>query len=107
MILNEDYTVIEDPQYETMPVKLLTGPYAGVILRFTTVMLPESESAPMKYNFAMLDSGNYTEKELRADQRFLKHTGLVLNAMILEAHQAALEMAAKAVVDESGTEDSQ
>jgi hypothetical protein len=92
MIIGKDY-LLRDDLYEedkTLPVELLTGPYKGAILRFTTVSIKEMENdqAKMLFDYDLLEMGDHTETSLRKDNRFTQHIGLVLNAMILESLEA-------------------
>jgi hypothetical protein len=88
MIINQDYQLRDDLYEEdkTLPIELLTGPYKGVILRFTTVSIKEVDDnqAKMLFDYDLLEMGNHTETSLRRDDRFTHHAGLVLNTMILE-----------------------
>lgn len=88
MIIGQDYRLRDDLYEEdkTLPIELLTGPYAGVIMRFTTVSIKEIEDdqAKMLFDYELLEMGNHTETSLRKDDRFTHHAGLVLNTMILE-----------------------
>lgn len=88
MIIGEDYRPRDDLYEEdkTLPVEILTGPYKGAILRFTTVSIKETEDdqAVMMFDYELLEMGNHTETSLRKDNKFTQHIGLVLNTMILE-----------------------
>lgn len=88
MIIGKDYRLRDDLYEEdkTLPIELLTGPYQGVILRYTTVAIKETEGdqARMIFDYELLEMGNHTETSLRKDVRFTEHAGLVLNTMILE-----------------------
>lgn len=88
MIIGKDY-LLRDDLYEedkTLPVELLTAPYKGVILRFTTVTIKETENdqAKMLFDYELLEMGEHTETSLRKDIKFTQFAGLVLNTMILE-----------------------
>jgi hypothetical protein len=88
MIIGKDY-LLRDDLYEedkTLPVEILTGPYKGVIMRFTTVSIKEMEDnqAKMLFEYELLEMGDHTETALRKDLKFTQHAGLVLNTMILE-----------------------
>jgi hypothetical protein len=92
MIIDKDY-LLRDDLYEedkTLPIQLLTGPYKGVILRYTTVAIKEVDDnqAKMLFDYDLLEMGNHTETSLRKDVKFTEHAGLVLNTMILETLEA-------------------
>lgn len=92
MIIGKDY-LLRDDLYEedkTLPIQLLTGPYKGVIIRYTTVAIKEVDDnqAKMLFDYDLLEMGDHTETSLRKDVMFTEHAGLVLNTMILETLEA-------------------
>jgi hypothetical protein len=92
MIIGKDY-LLRDDMYEedkTLPIELLTEPYKGVILRYTTVSIKEVDDnqAKMIFDYDLLEMGDHTETYLRKDVKFTEHAGLVLNTMILETLEA-------------------
>lgn len=79
MIIGKDY-LLRDDLYEedkTLPVEILTGPYKGVIMRFTTVSIKEMEDnqAKMLFEYDLLEMGDHTETSLRKDLKFTQHAG--------------------------------
>lgn len=90
MILGEDYKFRDDMKYDTVPIELLTGPYKGVILRYTQVGVKELEdgTAKLKFQYELYEMGDFTETALRKDYKFEQHAGLILNALILESAEA-------------------
>lgn len=93
MILGEDYKFRDDMKHDTVPIELLTGPYKGVILRYTNVAIKEQENdtAKMLFDYELYAMGEHTEVSLRKDTKFLNHIGLVLNSLILESLEGANE----------------
>ena len=96
MILNEDYKLREDMDektHDTLPIELLTGPYKGVLYRYTTVQLREQEDgfATMQFQYELYEMGDHTETSLRKDQNFTRHIGLILNQIILETLEEPTE----------------
>lgn len=87
MILGQDYKFRDDMKHDTVPVELLTGPYKGVILRYTKVTIKEQEeeSARMLFDYELYKTGDYSELTLRRDVKFTHHIGLILNSLILES----------------------
>lgn len=91
MILGEDYTfkdVLVKNDKETVPIELLTGPFKGVILRYTHVVVKENkdETATIKFDYDLLTiPGEHSEISLRKNNSFKQHIGLILNTLILEA----------------------
>lgn len=87
MIAGQDYRFRDDIKADTVPIELLTEPYRGVILRYTTVAIQEKENseARLKFDYELIETGDNTMIGLRKDDRFQQHVGLILNAMILES----------------------
>ena len=89
MIVNEDYKFRDDlvkEENETVPIELLTGPFKGVILRYTRVAVQEGiENAKLKFEYDILKMpGDFSQPGLRKNKVFEQTIGLILNAMILE-----------------------
>ena len=93
MILGQDYKFRDDMKYDTVPIELLTGPYKGVILRYTQVAIKEqeNESARMMFDYDLYKTGDFSELTLRRDVVFTNHIGLVLNSLILESLEGTNE----------------
>lgn len=91
MIENGDFRfrddMIKDQETETVPIEILTGPYKGVILRYTKVGVSELEdgTAKLQFQYELLAMGDNSETKLRSDNRFETHAGLLLNHLILES----------------------
>jgi hypothetical protein len=91
MIENGDFRfrddLIKDQNTETVPIEILTGPYKGVILRYTKVGVSELEdgTAKLQFQYDLLEMGDNSETKLRSDTRFETHAGLLLNHLILES----------------------
>ena len=93
MIINIDYKFRDDLKEDTVPIELLTGPYKGVVYRYTQVAIKEqaNDSAVMQFDYYLHQTGGLTETSLRADQKFTTHIGLILNQLILDSVSAAEE----------------
>lgn len=91
MNINQDFKFRDDiykpDSAETVPIEITTGPYSGVVYRYVRVGVKEKDDgeAVMQFQYELLEMGNHTETALRADHRFTKHIGLVLNQLILES----------------------
>lgn len=72
---------------DTVPIEILTGPYKNVIFRYVRVSVKEKEEgeAVLQYQYELLEMGNHTETQLRKDERFSRHLGVMLNHLILES----------------------
>lgn len=72
---------------DTVPIEILTGPYKNVIFRYVRVSVKEKEEgeAVLQYQYELLEMGNHTETQLRKDERFSRHLGVLLNHLILES----------------------
>jgi len=91
MNIGEDFKFRDDKvkdKKETVPIELLTGPFKGVILRYTQVSIKENqnETATLQFAYDLLKIPNrFSEVGLRKNEKFSTHIGLVLNTLILEA----------------------
>ena len=87
MIIGKDYTFRDDIKADTVPIEILTDPYKGVILRYTTVAIQEQSdgTAKLKFDYEFFETGEHSMIGLRKDDKFQEFAGLVLNAMILES----------------------
>jgi hypothetical protein len=87
MIIGEDYKFRDDLKHDTVPIELLSGPYKGIVLRYTKVTIKEQEenNAIIKFDYDLIDSNKFKENKLRDDMLFQDHIGLILNDMILES----------------------
>lgn len=87
MIVNEDFKFRDDMKHDTVPIELLTGPYKGVVYRYTKVAVKEKEddTAVMKFDYDIYESAGHVQTQLRKDKTFQNHIGLILNELILEA----------------------
>ena len=91
MILGEDYTFSDDMKQDTVPIKLLSGPYKDVVYRYTKVSIrekKEDDTAILNFEYDLFKMGDHTEMKLRRDSKFNEHIGLVLNTLILESLSA-------------------
>lgn len=93
MIVNEDYRFRDDLvnfKEETVPLEILTGPFKGVILRYTRVSIQEGTvNAKLRFEYDLLTiPDRFSEAGLRKNKQFEKAIGLILNAMILEVVDA-------------------
>lgn len=72
---------------DTVPIEILTGPYKNVIFRYVRVSVKEKEEgeAVLQYQYELLEMGSHTETQLRKDERFSRHLGVMLNHLILES----------------------
>jgi hypothetical protein len=86
MIINIDYKFRDDIKADTVPIHLLTGPYNGVVYRYTQVSIKETkdDSAVMQFDYYLHETAEHTEASLRADPKFTTHIGLILNQLILD-----------------------
>jgi len=82
-----DYIFMEPEKKDpTIPVKILTGDYQGVILCFGTVKLYEDESgdfARLSFTYKILNQPRNRTKHLMKDATFKNYIGSILNSTIL------------------------
>ena len=86
MIVGVDYKFRDDIKDDTVPIELLTGPYKGIVYRYTKVAVKEKEddTAVMQFDYHLYHTGELSETTIRRDRKFTQHIGLILNALILE-----------------------
>lgn len=86
MIIGVDYKFRDDIKAETVPIELLTGPYKGIVYRYTQVSVKEREdnTAVMQFDYFLHNTGELSETTIRRDSKFTQHIGLILNTLILE-----------------------
>lgn len=86
MVIGEDYKFRDDLKYDTVPIELTSGPYEGVILRYTKVSIKEQsgDNATVKFEYDIVKADQFNKSKLRSDLLFQEHIGLILNSMILE-----------------------
>lgn len=86
MILGEDFKFRDDIKEETVPIELMLDKYKGVVYRYKQVKVLENknETATVKFDYDLLEKGDYTDTKLRKDKKFEEALGLILNTLILE-----------------------
>jgi hypothetical protein len=86
MIIGEDYKFRDDLKYETVPIELTSGPYKGIVLRYTKVSIKEQsgDNATVKFEYDLIKADKFNKLRLKNDAMFQEHIGLILNSMILE-----------------------
>lgn len=82
--------MIKNKDSDTIPIEILVGPYAGVILSYKTVRVKEMEdgTARLQFDYVIHETKDFSEATLRSDRRFVTHAGLLLNYLILESLEA-------------------
>lgn len=90
MIIGEDYKFRDDLKYDTVPIELMSGPYKGIVLRYTQVSIKEQtdENATIKFDYDLIKADGFNKLKLKRDDMFQEHIGLILNSMILESVSA-------------------
>lgn len=88
MNLNDIITFVEKPSSELYSLKVLQGPYSGVIYTYGKVNVKENEdlsSAKLKFKFMIeVAPAPYTIKELEEDTDFKNFMGDVLTELLEE-----------------------
>jgi len=83
---NEDYVFVEKPGEDFTGLKLISGPYAGIVYKYGNVgFRPESEAVdgklPMVFDYTVI------ENKISADtdsQEFINHIGDILVILLDE-----------------------
>lgn len=87
MLIGEDYKFRDDLKHDTVPIELLSGPYKGIVLRYTKVTIKEQDArgcATVKFEYDLIKADQFNKSKLRGDLLFQEHIGLILNDMIIE-----------------------
>lgn len=86
MIINKDYKFRDDIEQDTIPIEILIDPFKGVVYRYTKVEIKENKdnTATMKFQFDLLETGTKKENDLRNDLKFNELIGIILNQLILD-----------------------
>lgn len=91
MIENGDFKFRDDMvsqnSKDTVPIEILTGPFKDVIFRYTKVGVKEQNdgTAVLRFEYDLLNMGDFTETKLRNEKKFEQHIGILLNYLILES----------------------
>lgn len=96
MIEGKDFKFRDDMKLDTVPIEILLDSYKGVVYHYQKlhVVENEDETATMKFEYKILDTGNFKKKEvLEKDPKFQQVLGLILNKMLLDIaeHEAMNE----------------
>lgn len=85
-MLSKDFRFRDDIKADTVPIEILEGPFAGVVLRFTSVQIREQEdgTARMLFDYELHEMKHHSETSLRKNVKFTETAGLILNQLILE-----------------------
>lgn len=91
-----DFRFRDDIKKDTVPIEILLDPYKGVVYNYEKLQVVENENgtATMKFEFNIIESGNYKKKShLEKDKKFQQFIGLVLNKMLIDVaeHEAMNE----------------
>lgn len=87
MIIGKDFKFRDDLKNDTVPIELLLDPYSKIVYRYTQVGVKENDNstATLKFQYDLIEMGDYTETSLRKDKVFENILGLILNLLILDA----------------------
>ena len=78
-----DYSFVEIENSEVNAVKLLRDKYQGVVYCYGTASVnEEGEGARLKFDYILIDAGNFTVEELTKDEEFHTMIGDILVEMI-------------------------
>jgi hypothetical protein len=82
--LDTDYEFYLIDESDYTGIRLLKGDYSGVTYYYGTVSFEElSDFLNLKFEYKVMDSGNYTEEHLHSDSKFVKIIGDILREIIL------------------------
>jgi hypothetical protein len=79
----KDYSFVEIEDSEVNAVKLLRDKYQGVVYCYGTASVnEEGGGARLKFDYIVIDAGNFTVEELTEDEEFHTMIGDILVEMI-------------------------
>lgn len=79
-----EYRFQNAPQGDSTWVEITSGEYSGVIYSYGTVKFSDEFDMPkLKFNFAVLYSGNHSASDLQTDQNFITIIGDILTDIII------------------------
>jgi hypothetical protein len=83
--LGIDYEFYHIDETDYTGIRLLKGEYGGIIYYYGTVSFEElSDFLNIKFEYKVIDSGEYTEEHLHSDSKFVKIIGDILREILLE-----------------------
>ena len=83
----EDYVFVEKPGEDFTGIKLISGPYASIVLKYGNVgfFAPESEAVggalPMKFDYTVIENNIQADTD---SQEFINHIGDILVVLLDE-----------------------
>ncbi len=87
-ILTSDFELADNPiQGDSYAVNLKTGKYKGVSYMYGQVDIKEqleADVATLKFNYQLIDCGNFDNKTLEEDEGFMTHIGDILTFILTE-----------------------
>jgi hypothetical protein len=85
---SEDYVFMENPMSENWAVRIKTGTWADVVYTYGKIGIVESaskEEATLKFNYKILEAGDFEENVLQYDTDFNNHIGDVLSHILQDS----------------------
>jgi hypothetical protein len=82
--LDEDFQFHDFPDTDLTGIRILKGPYAGVLYYYTNAAVEEQGYlATLKFGYMIVDSANYAKNELEKDEKCVTMLGDILSEIIL------------------------
>jgi hypothetical protein len=79
-----DYEFHDFEDSDLTGVRIIQGPYAGVLYYYTGASVAEEGlGAVFKFGYQVVEAGNYTRKDLDSDEKFVTMMGDILTTIIL------------------------
>jgi hypothetical protein len=85
---SEDYVFMENPMSENWAVRIKTGTWADVVYTYGKISIRESvskEEATLKFDYKILEAGDFEENVLQYDTDFNNHIGDVLSHILQDS----------------------
>jgi hypothetical protein len=82
--LDEDFQFHDFPETDLTGIRILKGPYAGVLYYYTNASVEESgHLATLKFGFMIVESANHSKNDLEKDENYVIMLGDILSEIIL------------------------
>lgn len=80
-----EYRFQESPYDDATWVEITSGYYSGVVFSYGKVSLNQDSYLPqLRFDYAVISSGNHTVEALTADENFVTIMGDILTEIIIE-----------------------
>lgn len=84
LVLDQDFEFYDFPDTDLTGIRVLSGPYAGVLYYYTNAGVEEQGYlATLRFGYITVDPNNYSVKDLETDEKYVTLLGDILSEIIL------------------------